>query len=427
MKERLITLVFALAALALFYVLFAPKPPLKDSMLSRPTSAESRENGHLAARRWLESTGVKVVSLRERYKALLRKSEGAESGQGGLGLTPTGNLLIVTVPYLFAPRALELRDLDKWVESGNTLLVMAALGDTPDWSMSPRPPQSLHYELTALADLVVNPHPSPSDDAVDSQQRLAQPERIELLPNGTHPLFAGVQSLLAESEYPASDWFARIPYNGFVLTLARERYSPAEAFWVKEAKAGRVMVSGYASLFTNQLLGEEDNARLLANIVSQSLGKGGAVIFDDMHQGLSELYHPEAFFGDRRLHYTVLLLVMLWLVWVIGGTRLRAAQSLRSVPGERALVQASGGFLARTLRPVDAGRRLLELFFNDLRRHLGEPQNGEPLWDWLSRRPQVAAADVAALRELHRQLELGRRIDLKRLQTLTFRIQEQAL
>jgi hypothetical protein len=443
MRERLVTLACALAALALFYALFAPKPELRDTQMSRPTSAESRANGYLAAHRWLESTGVRVVSLRERYGALNGKPPAADT-HAEARFAPKGNLLITTLPQRFDGRYGERRQLLDWVEAGNTLLVMAALGDTPEWSMSPPPSITLTRALTGFTGVEVSPvlhEPRKDDeddeaskldgerlrDMVNARRRLDPPERTELLPNRDHPLFAGVRQLMAESEYPADDWYARVPEGKFVLTLARERGSQAEAFWIRRAGEGSILVSAYASLFTNQMLGEQDNARLLANIVAQTVGPGGAVIFDDMHQGLSTLYHPETFFGDKRLRYTILLLLALWFVWVLGGTRLRAARPPQPAPGEGTLLRATGGFLARVLRPVDAGRRIFELFFNDLRRHLGEPQNGEPLWGWLERRPQLSSADLAALRSMHVRLAAGRSVDLKNLHSHILRVQEQIL
>lgn len=432
MRERLITLVFALGALAVFYALFAPKPAPRDTILQRPTSAESREDGYLAARRWLASTGVRVVSLRERYSSL-RKPAGDDSPR----FAPTGNLLVMTLPLASDPRERERKDLREWVEAGNTLLVMAALGDTPAWSVSTG--ESCVFELSLLAGVHVNVAGEQTDPPEDEEteehsprvrtsnglQRLPQPQRMVLTPNGRHPLFANVRQLAAETPYPASDWYADLPYEGFIFSLAREEGSPGEAFWLRRLGAGRVLVSGYASLFTNRLLGEQDNAVLLSNIVAQSLGRDGAVIFDDMHQGVSRLYDPEAFFADSRLHGTLWVLFVLWLIWVLGGTRLRALQAPAAVPGEAALVRATGGFLARVLRPAQAARRMLELFFNDLRRRLGEPQNGEPLWQWLERRPQLAASDVEALRTTHTRAAAGRRVDLGKLQALILRIQEQ--
>ncbi len=434
MRERLITLALALCALAAFYMLLAPKPAPRDTVTERPTSEESREDGYLAAHRWLQSTGMRVVSLRDRYDALADASQEEASP-----LSPTGNLLVVTLPYYHDARYRELQVLREWIEAGNTLLVLAALGDTPAWSASPA--LNPLPQLYQLADFTAESlsWPEEEEEAETFQvfdeppqvvgQRLPEPLRMTLAPSGAHPLFAGVRRLAAETEYPADDWYPRLPVDSFVLTLAHEVDSPGEAFWLSHLGAGTVMVSAYASVFTNQLLGEQDNARLFANIVAQSVRPGGAVIFDDLHQGLSRLLHPEAFYSDGRLHATLWLLLALWLIWVLGGTRLRVLRAPPLPPGEAALVRATGGFLARALRPLEAARRMFELFFNDLRRRLGEPQNGTPLWGWLERRPQLAAADLAALRQQYERINGKahglRRVDLKRLHTLILRIQEQ--
>ena len=67
-------------------------------------------------------------------------------------------------------------------------------------------------------------------------------------------------------------------------------------------------------------------------IVRSSLGANGRVIIDDAHQGLVSFYDPDKFFGDSRLHRTLLWLVGLWLVFVLGPRRLRGATSAPAPP-----------------------------------------------------------------------------------------------
>ena len=110
-----------------------------------------------------------------------------------------------------------------------------------------------------------------------------------------------------------------------VLELASNRDSGAPALWLLPYGDGQIVVSAYGSIFTNKVLGESDNARLLANIVRSSLGEKGRVIIDDAHQGLVSFYDPDKFFGDSRLHRTLLWLLGLWLLFVLGWRRLRGA------------------------------------------------------------------------------------------------------
>ena len=133
MKERLITLLLALGALVLFVIMFVrPEGAVgarKD--VPRPTTAERRGNGYYGAMSWLESEDVRAISLRDRFDALSARKD----------LPPSGNLLIVTLPAAASFKTNEFLPLDRWIRAGNTLLVVAALSDNPDWA----------FRLTGLA------------------------------------------------------------------------------------------------------------------------------------------------------------------------------------------------------------------------------------------------------------------------------------
>ena len=431
MRDRLITLACALGALALFYTIFLPKPrSSEEEKYSQPTGVERGDNGYAAAMRWLTASGVRVEELRNRYETL------------GRGLPRTGNLLITTLPHRRGVRDAEIVDLRQWVDSGNAVLVLAALADTPDWTISLASsylPEAVR-QLTGVGfevpveDSQVAGAQSPdagesgaeagkASSLADNFRRLNEPTKHRMAPNRAHPLFAGVRTVTAESEFPASAWRAVPPYGGSVLSLAHDADTGHDGFWVRNYGKGRFLISGYASLFANERLGDEDNAQLLANIVAQSLGPQGRVLFDDQHQGLSDLYDAEAFFSDGRLKATLWLLLALWLTWVLGGIRLRGVAREAPAPRETAFVEATGGFLARVLRPAQAGARLLELFFNDLRRRLSLVEDGRPVWDWLERQPGIRRSDLDALRAHAARLANGRRVDLVRLQNLLVSLQ----
>src|SRR5262249_54022503 len=90
----------------------------------RPTSEERSGNGYFAAARWLKSDHIRVVSLQESLAGL----------SGRADLAPTGHVIVVTLPVTSAFATDEYRTLDRWVRAGNTLLVLAALSDQPDWA-----------------------------------------------------------------------------------------------------------------------------------------------------------------------------------------------------------------------------------------------------------------------------------------------------
>src|SRR5690606_26897120 len=125
MKERLVTLALAVAALALFYALVAPKVAAPQERVTRPTSIETGPNGHAALFRWLQAEGIPVASFRERYTKL------PELFDPSMG---TGHLRISAAPHDYPIRASEQARWRDWIAAGNTLLVLAGLSDTPEWS-----------------------------------------------------------------------------------------------------------------------------------------------------------------------------------------------------------------------------------------------------------------------------------------------------
>jgi uncharacterized protein DUF4350 len=433
MKDRLLTLLLALGAFAAFYVLLAPKPEMPQERVTRPLSTEAGPNGYLGMSRWLEAERIPVVSLRDRYGSLALATPGV----------PTGNLLIATTPQVYPLRNAESEPLRKWIESGNTLLVLAGLSDTPEWSMGEGIDPELNGHMREMTSLTFTQIPppkppekkegakddqpdagTPGDDSLLAAVRLAEPERTVSAPNGSHPLLRDVQSILAVSEYPSYRWQASSDRSA-VLELARDQKSGVPALWLLPYGDGQIIVSAYGSVFTNKVIGERDNARLLANIARWSLGEKGRVIFDDAHQGLVSFYDPDKFFGDSRLHRTLWWLFALWLVFVLGPRRLRGTSRAWNPLDVTSFVRATGGFMARVLRPAAAGQRLFANFFNEIRGRLGLALDGAPLWEWLGGQATIPPADLDRLQELHRRAAGQRRIDLVELHNLIARIRAQ--
>lgn len=430
MKERLITLLFALGALALFIAMFARGEggldPRKD--VPRPTTAERRGNGYYAAMSWLDAENVRTLSLRDRFNTLPGRED----------LPPSGNLLIVTLPATVSFRTEEFVPLDRWVRAGNTLLVLAALADNPDWAfrfagLTPGDLNlltGLEFETTRSRERRLQQMRGArrAQDPPDSDEALAthaQPQRTALVPNRNHVYFSNVREAVALSDYTRQTWAVKVPYEGFALVLAHESGTQQGAVWTRPLGEGRIIVSGFGSLFTNRALGLADNARLLANIVAATIGPRGAVLFDDAHQGLGAAYDPQMFYGDRRLHNTLGILLALWLVWVLGSTRLRVPVTQAPAPREGELVRATGGFMARVLGSAEAARRLFEHFFRGLSTRSAERQHDGDAWSGLERHPRVAAADIAQLRDWYTAAYAGRRIPLRKLHNLMVRIHGQ--
>jgi hypothetical protein len=421
-KERLITLVCALGALALFFTMFLHKDGqgIGGKEIPRPTTEERGGNGYHAALQWLDAEHIRAVSLRDRFDKLPQKKS----------LAATGNVLIVTLPAIAVFKTEEFRPLDHWVREGNTLVVLAALSDNPAWAFSFASMTSgdlnlltgLEFETTRTRDLRARKpnEPAPRDrDNTDlasqfaaATRELTQPRRATLVPNREHAYFRGVHEAVALSDYEAQPWTVKVPYEGFVLALGRQRETGEGAFWTRPLGNGRIVVSALGTLFTNRALGLADNGRLLANIIGTNLGPQGAVLFDDVHQGLGANYDPAKFYRDPRLHMTIGIVAALWLAWVLGATRLRVPVVRAPVPREAELVRATGGFLARVLSPAAAARRMFDRF---LRR-----------WPWelLEHQPRIPSADLQQLKSWYSQLDTAR-IPLIRLHNLIVRINRQ--
>lgn len=422
MKERIVTLGLAIGALALFYALFLPKPVRDDAAPALPVSVEVRPDGYQALWRWLQAQGIRAVSLRDRYDRLARQS-GAD----------TGNLLITTMPQQSPARPNEMRALDQWVERGNTLLVMAALDDTPAWSQLAT--GDFLAALTRMTRLKFEVIKEKTPDKANGRQALRQavqaivePQRSSIIATGPHPLFEAVRSVATQSAYPASRWTAGSMDASAVLVLgersdrARGGTVPEPSVWLKRQGSGQIIVLGFASPFSNALIGEQDNARLFANIVAWSLAAGGAVVFDDAHQGLVSYYDARAFFADPRLHRTLWWICALWLLFVLGWQRPRQHTDEWNPADVTTFIKVTGGFLAGKVAANLVGQRLMENFFNRIRQRLSLPQDGQPVWDWLGAQAGLAAPDLEQLRRLHARAQTRHRVDLVQLQNCLAKI-----
>ena len=420
MRERLVTLGLAIAALIAFYALWlSPSPTFDpDSNAARPTSAERRGNGYAGLFEWLTKAGVPVRSFRERYTAL-----------PDTDLPARGNLLVLSLPGIEVFHNDEFGALDKWVRRGNTLLINAALIDQPGWAagrasgatVEIESLTALEFETKAAREARLDDTPlaqrvreadaraadkgsdDEGDDDLDEVQPLKNfevPEKIPLSPTGPHALLTGVKKLSLETDYEADEWSLRMPYDNFVLTLARDAHGEG-AMFEQRLGAGRILLVSGGTLFTNRALGNDDNARLFANIVATSVGHGGAVLFDDLRQGLSASYDPARFYKDSRLWRTVIILLAAWLVWVLGSTRLRAPAIERHDPSEAELVRRSGDLISRTVSQHLRAQRLFEQFFDSLARTGrggGPARDRNETWTWLEHHAAVLPQELDRLK-----------------------------
>jgi hypothetical protein len=398
-RERALVLVLAAGALALFYVLFVPKPQSDSDAVGLPLSTESRPEGYLAVWRWLVEQHIPTLRLRYRYDrlpTLLPKS--------------TGNLLLVSMPQRVSARAAELEALEGWVERGNTVLIMAAIVDTPLWTIYSDP--EVNDRIERLTGLHVDVQRAPIKDI---QSLLI--DRLDIHPRGAHALTTGVQQITAVSKLPLRRAQLQGRGDTIPLELAVRSDGGEPTLWLVRRGTGQVVLSAVASPFSNGAVTLAGNARLLANIVSWCRESGGTVVFDDAHQGSTAYYDGKAFFADPRLHRTIGWLLLLWLALVLGALPLRAARRSWQPIKETAYVEASARYFAAVVPPGAAAQRLIEGFLHGLRGGI-DADTAPDLWQQFDSDPRVPPAQQRALHTLYARACSGRRISLVRLQNL---------
>ena len=418
MSDRLVTIAGGLVAFLLVVILLVPVHRDPSGQVSRPLSTDRGPAGLAGLKTWLDRGGIKTRALRRRYTTLASDFD----------LSPRGNLLIVSLPQHTPSRTAERDALRDWLSRGNSALVLIAAGDLPRWSMM-YGSAGTHEFLEAVGfDLdIQSPREGGQADRnrEDPQNRNhaspgADPdawfagEPLRLEPRFTHPLTRNVTAVSVRFQ-PALDrgWYLRGADGGrAVLPLLGEREHGA-AFWEARVGGGRLWVSRYSNPFSNAGLGEADNARLVVNLVRLSLGRGGRVIFDDMHQGVTDLYDPKAFFSDPRFVNTLLFMVGFWLLYLVGRSRrLGSAREVASRYYAADLARAMAGLFARRLSAAAVERQLFVCFFDDIRSRYGLPTNGQPVWSMLSGMPRVPPGDIAELQAHYARAVAGRKPDL---------------
>lgn len=398
------TLALAAGALLLFYALIFPKPA-QNARLSdgQPLSTDARPYGYLAIWRWLGQERIPRVSLRHRYARL-----------PGLLSHADGNVLLLTLPQRVPMHPAGLTYLQHWVAQGNTVLIAAALDDTPLWAADIRLSPALE-DLEGLTGLKFTP------EALTSALHALIVRHPRITPRGASPLLRGVGALRPISALPSRLWRAHQSGRTTPLLLAAFARRKAPAMWLVPVGSGQIILTAVASPFSNAGLAHRGNARFLANVLAWARSPGGAVIFDDAHEGLTAVYDAAAFFADPRLHATLGCLLLLWLVFVLGSPPLHAVPARWQPLDESAYIEGSARYLAAVVPPPDVARRLIEQFMAELRARV---PRSDP-WRWLAAESGVAARDCRALERFQRLARTEAHLDLMQLQTLLARLRKQ--
>ncbi len=443
MNDRLITLLGALCALLVGIGLFFQ--PSGQPALGKPNTEQRNPQGYYAMFQWLERSRVPVVSLRERLTELDRFSS-------------TGNILMITLPVENALRSREVEQLRRWIAEGNTLLLFAALNDTPNWTSGVNASRLFDdlEDLTQLRFEVLEQDEPEEGMTLNDIERLFTSQTIVLSPSaaeggsgGVHPLLRMVDDLQSVSDSGSSKWRIVEPCApctvddgealvGFdadvqeevsaqpaqlVLNLAVESGTQQAALWELQQGQGRVLVSAVSGLFSNRSLGSGGNAQLLTNIVAWHLGSNGQFIVDDLHQGLSVLYDPAAFYKDPRLGFSLLFLLGFWLIYLVGtNNRLAPVVPTDNSPRQGQYIAAVGGFMSRKLAPADTALLIFDRWFGELDQRVfggdagrGASKNSAEIWQRLIALPTVDPTLAADLQLLHGQAQRGEAVNLQEL------------
>ncbi len=405
MKDRVLTLLFALAAFLL--AMFLLTPPLSSGeKISLPTSEDRGSDGLKGLYQWLQNNKIRVSSLRKRFTDLSKDHELAE----------TGNVLIVSSPFNRQVLTSEWQALQRWVADGNTVLVLGAGYYIPDWANR----DDCFCQIDALLDRF-GWHIDSDTETVDDEQvseannsfkqtidnlkhniESLKPEQTLFYPLSSHSLLTGVDSISGKitSALLETRWFVWTDEDklGFRL-LSLQDQSETTMLWQLQTDAGQVILSLAPDLFNNQTLNKADNAVLFSNIVTLHLGENGTVIFDDYHFGLSDLYDPDQFFADERLHQTLAFIFLLWLFYVFGySQRLAPVRAKKTRPSAVDYVNAMAGFFANRLDKKTIARELTRWLFKDVRRHWHFSSDQE-VWRWLQQHPKLDRSLLALLQK----------------------------
>ena len=409
MRDRVVTAVGALLALLACMALLLGN---EESASSWPTSADRGPNGYAALHDWLDAADIPVESLRQAID------------EEFLTMQTGGRLMITTMPHRTPTTPGERRSLRAWVAEGNTLLVMAALNDSPDW-IAKVDTSTFLDDVSSLTRVRFEPVSEQSGEDV-SVGAAGRETPIVLRGFDAHPLSTQGDTFEGVSDDVTSIWQALRDSPQLRLPVATEAQFGPNAILHLPSGYGDIFVVNLASMLTNRAIGRADNRYFIASAVRHHAA--GGVIFDDFHQGLTAVYDAAALFRDPRLQISILFVLAAWFVYMVGTwNRIAPVREQSTEPGQLDFVRAVGEFLARKLDPVESGRMMFATRFAEI---TGAPVGSDsraaapgavparfehPPWPRLEANPLVDQAVLDALKADHARLATGNTVDLRQL------------
>lgn len=418
-RDLLITIAGSL--LSVFVLINVLVPQQQQVPISKPTSEDQGVSGLFAMYKWLTDSGVNTLSLRKPVSRILDTD-----------MSDSGNVMLISLPYTRRALESEWSAVNQWIARGNTAVVfVAGLYDRPGW-------MSLNDVFSPIKKITASEFSLNSDTVsveysedesiglgdLQEQIDLFKSKPLKLSPMIHHPLFNNIKTidakyqpyLLQPVESDGEQWektfyllksdLARlgmglmkvensfeVEEDGVVLSDFSERY----VMWLLPVGDGWVYLSAFPDLLSNSMLKESENARWFTQLLQQHLSSSGYVIFNDYPFGLSDLYDADAFFSDKRLHYTFVFVALFWLTYALAfSPRLAPVRVLRNMPDNTDFIEASAGFFSRRLKVRTVSKALSTALIDELknRTQLKDKQ----FWDWLQDHPDVYDEDVVILK-----------------------------
>lgn len=404
MNDRLITAFGLIVALYLAFVLMMPQS--QEATLSVPTSEDTGDDGYAALFSWLSASGITTRSWRQPWTDLADATLPAADG----------NVMLTTVTHWREPPPEAIDALRDWLEAGNTLVIAAALNDTPAWSTTRAgdPVEAIRNITDVTLEAVTD---DDGDAVVEAGARKGV--MIDVDPLADHPLMTGISSLRHVTVESTQFWRPVLPEPPIpLLKAAIDHNTGAAVIWERTIGAGSVIVVASATLLSNRMLGLEGNAKLVENLLEYRLGTDGTWLFDDRYQGLIEDYDADILFDDSRFWDSVLFLLAGWFIYMLGGSdRLLPPRERTDPPRQIDFVRAMGGLMARKLRPADAADQLLDQWSQELGIPGTDPAAAPEhtrLWSRLAATPTLPRSQLESLQQAYTQLRTGKEKSLVR-------------
>jgi hypothetical protein len=405
MRDTLITLAGALISLILLVSLMSPQSD--QAVVSRPTTEDAGKNGLKALHSWLAQNNFKIHSLRTPVTRIDQQA-----------LPASGNLMVVSLPLAREPLDSEWLALNNWIREGNAMIVLASLYNIPQWSKTHEWTREddikdaisklTAEEFTLQRDAIEDEEVEFSLDDMQETIQAFKPSAYRLYPAVEHSLFSDVYELESVhtpgmyqykneiDETEVAYWSIESESARLALRLIYGDSQDHTAMWLLPVGKGWIYLSAFPDLLGNGVIDQQDNAHWFANLLSQTVANGGYVVFDDYHFGLSDLYDPQAFFSDERLHNSLLFIGAFWLIYALGRSPRLAPVRDRSIkPATRDFIEAMAGFFTRRIKPAAIAHELATRLLENISTHT--QLHGDSLWNWLHDHPDISQRDIQSL------------------------------